>query len=221
MREKNRRHYYNLQLEEVERIRASGKRPSLLMHTCCAMCACYPIGYLSEIFDLTLFYYNDNIYPESEYEKRYSELERYVGIYNSTHPHQVRLIKNPYHGDEYREKMIPYKDSPEGGERCTVCFDMRMDASMKYAEDNHYDYFTTVMTVSRQKDSRRLNEIGEILQKKHPGVRYFFSDFKKDGGLEKAAEIIREYDIYRQNYCGCVYSYGEMLERARREFKAD
>ena len=98
---------------------------------------------------------------------------------------------------------------------------MRMDASMKYAEDNHYDYFTTVMTVSRQKDSRRLNEIGEILQKKHPGVRYFFSDFKKDGGLEKAAEIIREYDIYRQNYCGCVYSYGEMLERARREYKAD
>ena len=209
MKNQPKKYYYNLQLEEIDRIKGLPEKPSLLMHTCCGVCACYPIVYLTQYFDLTLYYYNDNIYPESEYEKRYSELERYISIYNSEHVHQVKLIKNPYHGKDYREKMTPYKDSPEGGERCMVCFDMRMDASMKYAEDNHYDYFTTVMTVSRQKDSRKLNEIGEQLQKKYPGVRYFHSDFKKDGGLEKAAELIRKYDIYRQNYCGCEFSKWE------------
>ena len=219
MKEQSKKYYYNLQLEEVERIKASGKRPALLMHTCCAVCACYPIGYLAEVFDLTLFYYNDNIYPESEYEKRYQELRRYVDIYNNNSGNDVKLIKCPYSGKEYMQKMLPYKDSPEGGERCTVCFDLRMDKGMQYAEENHFDYFTTVMTVSRQKDSKKLNQIGEQLQKKYPGVKYFYSDFKKNGGLEKGAELVKQYDIYRQNYCGCVYSYNEMLQRAKADYK--
>lgn len=219
MKEQSKKYYYNLQLEEVEKIKASQKRPSLLMHTCCAVCACYPIGYLSEVFDLTLFYYNDNIYPEEEYEKRYQELKRYVDIFNETSPNKVTLIKSPYNGKDYMQKMVPYRDSPEGGERCMVCFDMRMDKGMHYAVQNHFNYFTTVMTVSRQKDSKAINHIGEKLQDKYPEVRYFFSDFKKNGGLEKGAEIVKQYDIYRQNYCGCVYSYNEMLQRAKKDYR--
>ncbi len=221
MKEQSKKYYYNLQLEETKKIKAEQLRPSLLMHTCCAVCACYPIVYLTEYFDLTLYYYNDNIYPESEYEKRFAELQRYVDLFNLSSDNKVRLIKCPYNGPEYMQKMVPYRDSPEGGERCHICYDLRMDKGMQYAAENHYDYFTTVMTVSRQKDSKVLNQIGERLQKKYPDVKYFFSDFKKDGGLEKGTEIVRQYDIYRQNYCGCVYSYNEMLERARKEYRQD
>ena len=218
MRKDSKKYYFSLQQDVISSIKGQELRPSLLMHTCCCVCACWPIQYLSDYFDLTLFYYNDNIYPEEEYEKRFHELERYVKEVNEKYYKQVKIIKSPYHGKEYMEMMVPYKDSPEGGQRCQVCFDYRMSEGMRYAVNNHYDYFTTVMTISRQKDSITLNKIGEKLQEEYPEVKYFFSDFKKDGGLEKSNQLVREYDIYRQNYCGCVYSYGEMLKRARKEY---
>ena len=118
MRENARKYYYSLQLEEIERIKKSGRRPSLLMHTCCAMCACWPIVYLSEYFDLTLYYYNDNIYPEEEYSKRFSELKRYVSSFNEKYGKDVKIIAPPYDGDSYRQQFLPYKGSKEGGERC-------------------------------------------------------------------------------------------------------
>ncbi|MBQ1878454.1 MAG: epoxyqueuosine reductase QueH [Erysipelotrichaceae bacterium] len=221
MRENARKYYYSLQQEEIERIKESGKKPSLLMHTCCAMCACWPIVYLSEYFDLILYYYNDNIYPEAEYHKRLGELQRYVREFNEEFGRDVRIITTPYQGDEYRRQFLPYASSPEGGERCLHCFDLRMGSGIEYAEQHGYDYFCTVMTISRQKNSVVLNQIGERLQKQHPSVKYFFSDFKKDGGLEKADQLIRQHDIYRQNYCGCFYSYNEMLERARKDYRED
>ena len=220
MKNQSRKYYYNLQIAELEKIRESGKRPSLLMHTCCCVCACYPIVYLSEYFDLTLYYFNDNIYPEEEYEKRYGELERYVNAVNEKYGRDVKLIKCEYHGPEYTAKLEPLKDEPEGGRRCRLCFSLRLDPAMAYGQENGYDYFTTVMTISRQKDSVVLNQLGEQLQKKYPDIRYFFSDLKKDGGLEKGNALVREYDIYRQNYCGCLYSYQEMLQRARSTFEA-
>ncbi len=218
MKYQNRKYYYNLQLEEIEKIRTTGRKPSLLMHTCCCVCAAYPIINLSETFDLTLYYCNDNIYPESEYEKRYGELERYVALINQKYSRNVKLIKCEYHGEEYTEKLRPLANEPEGGARCLLCFNLRLNPAMAYAEKNGYDYFTTVMTISRQKDSVVLNHIGENLQGIYPGVRYFFSDFKKDGGLEKSNALVREYDIYRQNYCGCLFSYQEMLQRVKKEY---
>ena len=217
MKNDNRRYYYNLQLEEVERIRKSGRRPTLLMHTCCAMCACWPVQYLTQYFDLTLYYNNDNIYPKEEYDKRLEVLKQYVMEYNLEFNQDVKIIATPYRGAEYLKKLEPLKDEPEGGARCHLCYRLRIEPAMKYAQENHYDYFTTVMTISRQKDSIVLNRLGETLQPAYPEVRYFFSDFKKNGGQEMSNQLIKKYGIYRQNYCGCLYSWQEMLERVRRQ----
>ena len=217
MKTQSKKYYYNMQLETAEKIKDLPVKPSLLMHTCCAVCACYPIVWLTQYFDLTLFYYNDNIYPQAEYEKRYSELERYVRIFNQENNENVRLIKCEYHNAEYTEQLAPYRDCPEGGERCHLCYRLRQEKGMEYARQHGFDYFTTVMTVSRQKDSVILNKIGEQLDNEE--TRYFFSDFKKDGGLEKGQQLVRKYGIYSQNYCGCVFSYREMLERVKKEYK--
>ncbi len=221
MKNENKRFYYNLQLEEVQKIKKSGQRPSLLMHTCCAMCACWPVQYLTQYFDLTLYYNNDNIYPEEEYDHRLSELKRYVSEYNLEFNQDVKIITTPYNGKEYLKILEPLKDEPESGARCVKCYMARMAPAMEYARDNHYDYFTTVMTISRQKDSVVLNRIGEQLQKQYPEVKYFYSDFKKNGGQEMADSLIKKYDIYRQNYCGCLYSWQQMLERVRRQTESE
>lgn len=213
MKDTSKKYYYNLQLEEIARIRKTGRKPTLLMHTCCGMCACWPVQYLTQYFDLTLYFYNDNIYPEAEYDHRFSELKRYVEEYNLEFNQDVKIIQVPYHGPEYLKELEPLKDEPEGGARCHFCYRKRMVAGMEYAKEHHYDYFTTVMTISRQKDSIVLNRIGEQLQEGCPEVRYFFSDFKKNGGQEMSNQLIRKYDIYRQNYCGCLYSFEEMLKR--------
>ena len=217
MRTQPKKYYYNLQLQEIEKIKSLPGKPSLLMHTCCGVCACYPIVYLTQYFDLTLYYYNDNIYPESEYEKRFSELERYVNIFNEENGQNVKLIKCEYHNKEYAAELAPYANEPEGGERCHLCYDLRLTQGMQYAVDHDFDYFTTVMTVSRQKDSKVLNEIGKRLD--NTKTKYFFSDFKKDGGLEKGLQLVKKYNIYSQNYCGCVFSYEEMLQRAKKDYE--
>lgn len=220
MREQSKKYYYEKQLEEIDKIKTLNKKPSLLMHTCCAVCACWPIVYLNEYFDLTLYYYNDNIYPESEYDKRLGELERYVALFNEENNANVKIVKFDYHGPEYTQQLAPLKDEPEGGARCHLCYRLRMEKGYEYAEENNYDYFTTVMTISRQKNSRILNEIGADLEKEHQHTKYFYSDFKKEGGLEKAAPIIKKYNIYSQNYCGCIFSFNEMLERAKNDYKS-
>ncbi len=218
MKEQSKKYYYDLQCKEVEKILQQNIKPSLLMHTCCAVCAAWPVQYLAQYFDLTLYFNNDNIYPESEYDKRFYELERYINLINEKYNFDIKIIKTPFKGKEYLDKIAPLKDEPEGGARCILCYDLRMDAAMKFASENNYDYFTTVMTISRQKDSKKLNQIGEHLQEKYPDVKYFYSDFKKDGGIEKGNAIVKEYGIYRQNYCGCLFSYQEMLERIKKDY---
>ena len=221
MKAQAKKYYYQLQLQEIEKISKLDHKPSLLMHTCCGICVSYPALYLSEYFDLTLYYNNDNIYPYEEYEKRYSELKRLIDTYNRERNTDIKLIKSEFHGEEYHQKLEPLKDEPENGRRCHLCYGLRMDSSMAYAAEHHFDYFTTVMTVSRQKDSRVLNQIGAALQEKYPQVRYFFSDFKKNGGLEKGDRLANEHHLYRQNYCGCLYSYQEMLQRAKEDYQKE
>ncbi len=219
MKENSRKYYYSLQLSEIERIKELDHKPSLLMHACCGICVSWPALYLSDFFDLTLYYNNDNIYPKEEYDKRYRELCRLIEEYNQEKGTDIKVIKTEFNGEEYHQKLEPLKDEPENGRRCHLCYGLRMEPAMAYAAENGYDYFTTVMTVSRQKDSRVLNQIGEKLQEKYPQVKYFFSDFKKDGGLEKGDKLASEHHIYRQNYCGCLYSYEEMLKRAREDYQ--
>lgn len=200
-------------MNELEKIKTLDYKPKLLMHTCCGVCVSYPALYLSQYFDLTLYYNNDNIYPFEEYNRRFEEMERLIKQYNQEKGTNIKIIKTEFDGDNYLKKLEPLKNEPERGKRCVYCYSLRMDSAMKYASENNYDYFTTVMTISRQKDSKVLNEIGEKLQFKYPNVKYFYSDFKKDDGISKGNQLASLYNLYRQNYCGCYYSYQEMLQR--------
>ncbi len=215
MRNQQKKKYYLKQLEEIEEIKQADQKPTLLMHTCCGVCVCYPALYLSQYFRLTLYYNNDNIYPYEEYCRRYEELERLISIYNEERGTDIKIVKTAYDGENYLKKLEPLKDEPERGKRCLLCYRLRMQQAVEYAVQNNFDYFTTVMTISRQKDSIALNQIGEALQKLYPQIKYFYSDFKKDGGLEKGNNLANQYGLYRQQYCGCYYSYLDMLEREK------
>ena len=199
--------YYKMSIEEMERIRKEGYTPRLLMHACCAPCSAFPLEFLSELFEVTIYYNNSNIYPASEYHRRLEELKRYLDEVNPTLPHPVSLIVPPYENEEYTQKISIFKDEPECGKRCILCYSLRMDEAYRYASEHGFDYFTTVMTISRQKDSQKLNAIGRQLSSKYPDVPYFYSDFKKKKGIDRGQELSREHHLYRQDYCGCIYSY--------------
>ena len=213
MRNQEKKKYFNLQIEEIEIIKKLDHKPTLLMHTCCGVCACYPALYLAQYFDLTLYYNNDNIYPFDEYDRRYQELVKLISTYNQQNLTDIKIIKTPYDGENYLKKLEPLKDEPERGKRCFLCYSLRMQQAIKYGQDNNFDYFTTVMTISRQKDSKVLNQIGEQLEKQYPTIKYFYSDFKKDGGQDKTNALANQYNLYRQQYCGCYYSYQDYLKR--------
>ena len=208
--------YYKESLKELEAIKATGKRPTLLFHVCCGPCSCFPLTLLCPHFDVTIYYANSNIYPSEEYDHRLSELKKLISYLKRDYGYEVKLIVPPYDNDSYQKTMAPYTGSPEGGERCFACYRLRMEESYAYAEAHGFDYFTTVMTVSRQKNSKKLNEIGAELALKYPKTKYFHSDFKKNHGLEIGTEIRKKYELYNQNYCGCKASFEEMKEREKR-----
>lgn len=193
---------YKESLKEIEKIRQSGKRPTLCMHVCCAPCSAWPLEFLKD-FDITIYYTNSNIYPAQEYERRLDELKHFL---NTVHP-EIKLIVSDYDNEAYTQKISIFKDEPERGRRCLMCYGLRMDEAYRYASEHDFDYFTTVMTISRQKDSKVLNRIGIQLSHKYPNTKYFISDFKKADGNVKGNRIASELGMYRQDYCGCIYSY--------------
>lgn len=205
--------YYNQSIEIINKIKETNIRPKLLLHACCAPCATYPLEFLSDTFECTIYFNNSNIYPESEYIRRLNELEKYLEISNSKTKYPVQLIIPPYQGIEYTKKLEPLKDYPEGQQRCFLCYSLRMRETYQYAADNHYDYFTTVMTISRQKSSQKLNEIGQALSIEFPTVQYLYSDFKKHKGIDRSRQLTAEYGLYKQQYCGCIYSYQEYMKK--------
>lgn len=209
----NKVNYYQQSIDEIKRIQDSNLCPKLLLHACCAPCAAFPIEFLNEIFDCTIYFNNSNIYPSEEYNRRLDELKRYLAEINETAKHSVNLIECLYNNEEYTKKLEPLKDTHEGGERCFLCYTLRMKEAFNYANENGYDYFTTVMTISRQKDSQKLNEIGQALQSMFPNTIYFHSDFKKKQGIDRGRELSNLHNLYRQQYCGCIYSYEEYLKR--------
>ena len=203
---------YQLVLEqELRNMEAEGRRPTLLLHGCCAPCSSYVLEYLNRIFAITLLYYNPNISPAAEYEHRAAEagrLIREMGI-------DSRLVVVPYDASEYREAVRGLENEPEGGRRCEACFRLRLGKAAQMAKEGGFDYFTTTLSISPLKDSQLLNRIGKELSEVY-GVPYLFSDFKKKNGYRRSVELSAIYGLYRQDYCGCAYSKAER-ERKKRE----
>lgn len=204
------KNYYKESLKEIEAFHADhpGQRPSLLLHACCIVCACWPLDFLHDNgFDITIMYNNSNIWPEEEYDHRLSELKRYL---KERWNDEIGLIVTPYDYQSYSSEVIPHRAvDPEGWKSCFGCYAERMNEAFAWADSHGFDYFTTVMTFSRQKDSQKINQIGISLSKNYHHTKYFASDFKKAGGAEKSKAICDDYCIYRQNYCGCRTSFYE------------
>jgi hypothetical protein len=198
---------YQRQLDEIiESLQRQKEVPKLLMHSCCAPCSSYCISYLAEFFQITIYYYNPNISPESEYQKRVSEQQRLISQMPVKHP--VKFVLGQYNPDKFFDMAKGLEKEPEGGRRCFLCYEMRQREAAEYASSEGFDYFTTTLSVSPHKNAAKLNEIGLRLAGEY-GVPYLVSDFKKRGGYLKSIELSKEYDLYRQNYCGCVYSKKE------------
>lgn len=205
-------YYYDLSQVKIAEIKASGKRPKLLLHSCCAPCNSYVMIMLSEVFDLTLLYNGSNIVPEAEYLIRSNELKDYTKSVNKQYNLNIQIKEFTYDTQTFHKELAKHDDGREGGQRCRACYKIRMREAYQYALANDFDYFTTVMTISRQKNSIILNEIGNDLNSEYASDKYFFSDFKKKNGILKSNEIIKEYDMYRQEYCGCAFSYQQYLK---------
>ena len=197
--------YFKKSLEEIKTLNKEQK-PSLLLHACCGPCACYPLIFLCEYFDVTILYNNSNIYPYTEYDRRLNELKVVLSKLKNDYNLDVKLIIKDYNHELYIEDLLPYKDLKEGGSRCVLCYTKRMKEAYDFAEENNFDYFTTVMTISRQKNSQILNNIGKSLELIHSKTKYFYSDFKKNKGIDIGQDMAKKYNLYRQEYCGCEFS---------------
>ena len=180
-----------------------GSVPTLLLHACCAPCSSYVLEYLTQYFHITLFYYNPNISPEAEYRKRTEEIQRLISELPAKYP--VSFAEGKYDPERFFVMARGHESDPERGERCTLCYRLRLEESAQYAKEHGIEWFTTTLSLSPYKDAQRLNAIGAKLEEKY-GVKYLHSDFKKRNGYLRSIELSRIYHLYRQNYCGCIYS---------------
>lgn len=182
--------------------------PTLLLHSCCAPCSSYVLEYLSKYFEITVFYYNPNIYPASEFEYRLNEQQRFIREFLENNPsaNSIHFMEGKYENDRFYEVVKGLENEPERGLRCTECFKLRLGESAKVAAKEGFDYYTTTLSISPHKDAELLNTLGSEIGEKY-GVKYLYSDFKKKGGFLRSTELSEEYGMYRQDYCGCVYSY--------------
>lgn len=205
---------YQLMLDKkIEEIVKGGTRPRLLLHCCCAPCSSYVMEYLSKYMDITCYYYNPNISPEDEYVKRADELISLIG--------KMPFVVTPdaviaeYDPESFEAISRGNESEPEGGARCFECYRLRLGKSAEYARKNGYDYFTTTLSISPYKNAAKLNEIGTELAVQY-GIQYLYSDFKKKSGYLRSCQLSAEYGLYRQDYCGCIFSK-EAAERKKSE----
>ena len=204
---------YDLLMEhEIENLRRQGVRPSLLLHVCCAPCSTACLERLTEAFRVTCFYYNPNIEPQAEFERRFAELERLTGLMPLSG--SPDLLKGAYEHGLFTELSRGLESMPEGGERCARCYRLRLEETAKEACARGIEYFTTTLSVSPYKDAGKLNHIGAELAEQY-GVRYLYSDFKKHDGYLRSIRLSEEYGLYRQDYCGCVYSKAQAETRRK------
>lgn len=195
---------YQKKLEKLlEKISGEGKTPRLLLHSCCAPCSSYVLEYLSQYFEITVLYYNPNIYPEEEYWHRVREQQELIEKMKFCYP--VTFLEGSFDQERFYEMARGLEHIPEGGERCFGCYRLRLSEAAKTASKGKYDYFTSTLSISPLKNAKKLNEIGEELALEY-GVKYLPSDFKKKNGYKRSVELSAEYGLYRQDYCGCVFS---------------
>ena len=196
---------YQKELEKlIDRLKTEDKVPKLLLHSCCAPCSSYVLEYLSDYFEITVFYYNPNIFPETEYTKRILEQQMLIHDMNFKHP--VSFLAGHYDREKFIDVAKGLEHLKEGGERCFGCYELRLDMAARIAKEAEFDYFTTTLSISPLKNADKLNEIGNKVGEKY-GITYLQSDFKKKNGYKRSIELSKEYGLYRQDYCGCEYSF--------------
>lgn len=184
------------------------KPKKVFLHSCCAPCSSYCLEYLSQYFEVTVFYYNPNIYPEEEYRKRVIEQQEFIRKFPAKY--KISFVEGEYKTEDFYQAVKGLEEVKEGGERCFACYRLRLQEAYKYAKEGGFDYFTTTLTISPLKNAEKLNEIGEQIAKEGDGnVQFLPSDFKKKNGYQRSVEISNEYGMYRQDYCGCVFSKKE------------
>ena len=194
---------YQRELEQLISNIQPGRVPTLLLHACCAPCSSYCLEYLSQYFSITVLFYNPNISPAEEYQKRVDEIRRLISELPAKN--KISLIEGRYLPEEFYSSVKGLELEPEGGKRCPVCFELRLREAALTAKKLGFDYFTTTLSISPLKDAEKLNDIGKMLSDVF-GAAYLFSDFKKKNGYKRSIELSREYNLYRQNFCGCVFS---------------
>lgn len=194
----------------IERLEEQQLRPKLLIHSCCAPCSSYVLEYLSQFFEITIFYFNPNIYPEAEYIRRVEEQKQLIQAMPLSS--KVHFCQGEYQPLEYYQAIKGLEEGPEGGNRCFVCYELRLREAAQLAREGGYDYFTTTLSISPHKKSEKLNEIGSKLATEFE-VAYLPSDFKKKNGYKRSIELSKEYNLYRQDYCGCIFSMREQPEK--------
>ena len=196
-------------LEEIK-----GTKPKLLLHSCCAPCSSYVLKYLSNYFEITIYYYNPNIDTKEEFDLRAEEQIRLIGEIKGEH--KIDYVIEYFEPSEFEEIAKGREEDKEGGERCGLCYNLRLEKTAIYAKEHGYDYFTTTLSISPYKNSQKLNEIGEKLGEKY-NINYLYADFKKNNGYKQSIELSKQYNLYRQDYCGCKYSKIEHERRLQRK----
>lgn len=191
-------------------ITEEGITPSLLLHSCCAPCSSYVLEYLSQFFRITIYYYNPNISDQEEYNRRIEEQQRL--ICQMPAKNSIEFIQGVYEPEQFYEIAKGLEKAPEGGVRCFRCYELRLEEAAKIAKEKGFDYFTTTLSISPLKNAAKLNELGDMLSKQY-NIPYLYSDFKKKNGYKRSIELSKEYDLYRQDYCGCIYSKVEQENR--------
>lgn len=201
---------YQKELEKViNDIVNKNETPTLLLHSCCAPCSSYVLEYLSNYFKITIFYYNPNISPKEEFDKRIEEQKRLIN--ELPVKNKVEFIEGKYDNDKYEDSIKGLEQEKEGGSRCHICYRLRLEETAKIAKETGFDYFTTTLSISPYKNAKVLNEIGEELGKIY-NISYLYADFKKRDGYKRSIELSKIYNLYRQDYCGCEYSKRIKLE---------
>ncbi len=207
-RGRNRNRNYQRELDAlILDLQQEGRKPSLLLHSCCAPCSSYVLEYLSQYFAITLLYYNPNIDPLEEYQERIHEQQRLIREMEAAGALgiPVRFLEGKYEPEAFYRAVRGHEREKEGGERCFICYELRLRMAAMVAKEGGFDYFTTTLSISPKKNAAKLNEIGERLAEEY-GLSYLMSDFKKKNGHNRSTELSEQYHLYRQDYCGCVYS---------------
>lgn len=199
---------YQKELEKI--INNLDYKPSLLLHSCCAPCSSYVIEYLSKYFKITIFYYNPNIDSELEYKKRVKEEIRLIK--EMSLENKVDFIEGNYEPERFINMSKGLENLKEGGARCFKCYYLRLEKTASLAKEKNFDFFTTTLSISPYKNANKLNEIGYLLEDRL-GVSYLCADFKKNNGYKRSIELSKKYNLYRQDYCGCIYSKKERDEK--------